>query len=61
MLYMCIYISPYLFFSLIFNEDNITGVFAVTCAIVNNNTHENIQANTHTKDKYFPRLEFVCE
>lgn len=60
MLYMCIYI-PFSLFLYYISEDNITGAFAVTCAIVNNNTHENIQANTHTKNKHFPRLEFVCE
>lgn len=43
---------PYslLSFSLLFHEDNITDVFAVTCANANNNTLENIRANTHTKN-----------
>lgn len=55
------YISPSPIFSIILHVENITGVFVVIGANGNNNTKENIQANKHTKNKHFPRLEFVCE
>lgn len=58
---MCTYIFPSLFLSIIFHEDNITGMFAVTCANINNNTHENIQSNTHTKNNISPDFNLYVD
>lgn len=54
------YIYSLLSFSL-FHEDNITGIFAVTCVNANNNTLENIQATTHTKNNISPDLNLYAD